>query len=117
MKSSISLHYISVYAYDGCLELESQIGSWYRVDLTVWADLGASIKSDRLADTIDYVRLNQIVKDQMAIRSELLEHVAGRILQAVKADFQKVTSAEVEVAKINPPIGGDVAQVSVKIID
>jgi len=117
MKSSISLHDIRVYAYHGCLEQEAQIGSWYRVDLTVWADLGASIKSDRLADTIDYVRLNQIVKDQMAIRSKLLEHVAGRILQAIKADFQKVTSVEVEVAKINPPIGGDVAQVSVKIID
>lgn len=117
MKSSISLHDIRVYAYHGCLKQEAQIGSWYRVDLTVWADLGASIKSDRLADTIDYVRLNQIVKDQMAIRSELLEHVAGRILETIKADFQKVTSVEIEVAKINPPIGGDVAQVSVKIID
>ena len=53
----------------------------------------------------------------MAIRSELLEHVAGRILQAIKADFQEVTSVGIEVAKINPPIGGDVAQVSVKIID
>ena len=100
MKSSISLHDIRVYAYHGCLEQKAQIGGWYRVDMTVWADLGASI-----------------VKDQMAIRSELLEHVAGRILQAIKADFQKVTSVEVEVAKINPPIGGDVAQVSVKIID
>ena len=117
MKSSISLHDIRVYAYHGCLEQEAQIGSWYRVDLTVWADLGASIKSDRLADTIDYVTLNQIVKDQMAIRSELLEHVAGRILQAIRVDFQEVTSVEIEVAKINPPIGGDVAQVSVKIID
>jgi dihydroneopterin aldolase len=117
MKSSISLHDIRVYAYHGCLEQEAQIGSWYRVDLTVWADLGASIKSDRLADTIDYVTLNQIVKDQMAIRSELLEHVTGRILQAIRVDFQEVTSVEIEVAKINPPIGGDVAQVSVKIID
>ena len=117
MKSSISLHDIRVYAYHGCLEQEAQIGSWYRVDLTVWADLETSIKSDRLTDTIDYVRLNQIVKDQMAIRSQLLEHVAGRILQIIKAEFQGVISLEVEVAKINPPIGGDVAQVSVKIID
>ena len=117
MKSSISLHDIRVYAYHGCLEQEAQIGSWYGVDVTVWADFVTSIKSDRLADTIDYVRLNQIVKDQMAIRSQLLEHVAGRILQTIKTEFQGVISLEVEVAKINPPIGGDVAQVSVKIID
>ena len=117
MKSNIYLRDIRVYAYQGCLQEEAQIGSWYRVDMTVWADLTTSIDSDCLSDTIDYVRLNQIVKDQMAIRSRLLEHVAGRILQAIKAEFQSVTSVEIEVAKINPPIGGDVAQVSIKIID
>ena len=117
MKTSITLEDIRVYAYHGCLQDEARIGSWYRVDLTVWADLSTSIQSDRLSDTIDYVRLNQIVKEQMAIRSQLLEHVAGRILKVIKTDFQEVTSVEVEVAKINPPIGGDVAQVSVKIID
>ena len=117
MKTSITLEDIRVYAYHGCLQEEARIGSWYRLDLTVWADLSTSIQSDRLSDTIDYVRLNQIVKAQMAIRSQLLEHVAGRILQVIKTDFQEVTSVEVEVAKINPPIGGDVGQVSVKIIE
>lgn len=117
MKTSITLEDIRVYAYHGCLQEEARIGSWYRLDLTVWADLSTSIQSDRLSDTIDYVRLNQIVKEQMAIRSQLLEHVAGRILQVIKTDFQEVTSVEVEVAKINPPIGGDVGQVSVKIIE
>ena len=117
MKTSITLEDIRVYAYHGCLQEEARIGSWYRVDLTGWADLSTSIQSDRLSDTIDYVRLNQIVKEQMAIRSQLLEHVEGRIVQVIKADFQEVTSVEVEVAKINPPIGGDVGQVSVKIIE
>ena len=116
MHTSITLDDIRVYAYHGCLEQEAQIGSWYRVDLTVHADLSRSIVSDELSDTIDYVRLNQIVKDQMAQRSNLLEHVAGRILQAIKAKFQNIVSTEVIVAKINPPIGGDVGKVSVKII-
>ena len=117
MKSSISLKDIKVYAYHGCLNEEAQIGSWYRVDLTIWADLYSSIESDELSDTIDYVRLNQIVVQQMAIRAKLLENVAGRILQVIKAEFQQIKQVEIEVAKINPPLGGDVAQVSVKIID
>lgn len=117
MKSSISLKDIKVYAYHGCLNEEAQIGSWYRVDLTIWADLHSSIESDELSDTIDYVRLNQIVVQQMAIRAKLLENVAGRILQVIKTEFQQITQVEIEVAKINPPLGGDVAQVSVKIID
>lgn len=117
MKSSISLKDIKVYAYHGCLNEEAQIGSWYRVDLTIWADLHSSIESDELSDTIDYVRLNQIVVQQMAIRAKLLENVAGRILQVIKTEFQQIKQVEIEVAKINPPLGGDVAQVSVKIID
>ena len=117
MKSSISLKNIRVYANHGCIQEEAQIGSWYRVDMTIWADLGKSMQTDTLSDTIDYVRLNQIVEEQMAIRSNLLEHVAGRILLAIKNEFQKITRIEVEIAKINPPINGDVEQVSVKIID
>ena len=117
MKTSITLEDIRVYAYHGCLQEEARIGSWYRVDLTIWADLSTSIQSDRLSDTIDYVRLNQIVKEQMAIRSKLLENVAGRIIKQIKSDFQQVERVEVEVAKINPPLGGDVEAVSIKIID
>ena len=116
MKSSITLKNVRVYAYHGCLHEEAQIGSWYQVDMTVWADLSQSIESDKLRDTIDYVRLNRIIEEQMAIRSALLEHVAGRILQVVKTEFQNIISLEIEVAKINPPTGGDVEQVSVKII-
>ena len=85
--------------------------------MTIWADLHSSIESDELLDTIDYVRLNQIVVQQMAIRAKLLENVAGRILQVIKTEFQQIKQVEIEVAKINPPLGGDVAQVSVKIID
>ena len=53
----------------------------------------------------------------MAIRSKLLENVAGRIIKQIKSDFQQVERVEVEVAKINPPLGGDVEAVSIKIID
>ena len=84
--------------------------------MTVWADFFQSIESDKLQDTIDYVRLNRIIEEQMAIRSAFLEHVAGRILQVVKTEFQNIISLEIEVAKINPPTGGDLEQVSVKII-
>ena len=116
MKSSITLKNVRVYAYHGCLHEEAQIGSWYQVDMTIWADLSQSIESDKLQDTIDYVRLNRIIEEQMAIRSALLEHVAGRILQVVNTEFQNIISLEIEVAKINPPTGGHVEQVSVKII-
>lgn len=104
---------IKVFAYHGCLDEEGKIGSDYRVNLKVKGDLSHSAKTDTLADTIDYVHLNKIVKEEMAIRSKLLETVAERILKRVLDEIILVQKAKVEVSKINPPIGGNVAMVSV----
>ena len=109
----IKLRNIKVFSYHGCLDEEGKIGSYYRVDLTVNGDLSHSAKTDSLADTIDYVHLNKIVKEEMAIRSKLLETVAERILNRVLEELQLVQKVKVGVSKINPPIGGDVGMVTV----
>lgn len=109
----IKLKNIRVYSYHGCLDEEAKIGSDYRIDLKVYGDLSNSAKTDELADTIDYVHLNLIVKEEMAIRSKLLETVAERILNRVLRELIMVQKAKVEVSKINPPIGGNVAMVTV----
>ncbi|HSI71172.1 MAG TPA: dihydroneopterin aldolase [Gillisia sp.] len=109
----IKLRNIKVFAYHGCLVEEGKIGSDYRVDLMVKGDLSHSAKTDTLADTIDYVHLNKIVKQEMAIRSKLLETVAERILNRILGELQLVQKVTVEVSKINPPIGGDVGMVTV----
>jgi dihydroneopterin aldolase len=111
--NEIILDNVRVYAYHGCLVEEGQIGSDYRVDLKVTADLFKSASTDDLADTVDYVSLNRIIKEEMAIRSKLLEHVAQRILDRIIAEEPIVERAQIRVYKINPPIGGDVATVSV----
>ncbi len=111
----IKLNNIRVYAHHGCLTEEGKIGSDYRVDLKVKADLALSALSDELSDTVDYVHLNKIVKEEMAVRSKLLEHVAQRILDRIFTDLKQVTKAEVSVAKVNPPLGGDVASVSITL--
>jgi len=111
----IRLHNIRVYAHHGCLQEETIIGSDYTVDLEVQADLARASESDNLNDTVDYVHLNAIVKNEMAIPSKLLEHVAKRILDRITSELPLVTKAEVCVSKINPPIGGDVEKVAVTL--
>ena len=107
----IQVNNIKLYAYHGCLDEEAKIGSEYRVDVEVKADLKRSSKSDELADTVDYVHLNHIVKEEMAIRSKLLEEVAQRILDRFFKELRMIRRAKVSVAKINPPIGGNVEEV------
>ena len=111
----IKVRNIRVYAYHGCLVEEGKIGSDYRVDVTVKADLSKSAKTDDLADTVDYVHLNKIVKEEMAIRSKLLEAVAKRILDRILNEISIVKKAAIAVSKLNPPIGGNVAMVTIEM--
>ena len=111
--STIRLKNIRIFTNHGCLSEEEKIGSDYLVNLTVKADLAKAAKTDHLRDTVDYVHLNQIVKQQMAIRSKLLEHVGQRIIETIFDEIPIVDFVKVTVSKVNPPIGGDVAEVSV----
>ena len=104
---------IRVYAYHGCLVEEGKIGSDYRIDLSVKANLQPSSKSDQLADTVDYVHLNTIVKEEMAVRTKLLETVASLILDRILLEIPLVKKAKIKVSKLNPPIGGNVEMVSI----
>lgn len=112
---TIKIKNIRVYAYHGCLVEEGKIGSDYRVDVSVKADLSTSAKTDNLTDTVDYVHLNKIVKEEMAIRSQLLEEVAKRILDRILLEIPIVKKADVAVSKLNPPIGGNVAMVTIEM--
>jgi dihydroneopterin aldolase len=115
MADHIILENIRVYAYHGCLEEETKIGSDYRVDMEVEADLEKSSQSDRLEDTVDYVMLNRIVKQEMSAPSKLLEEVVRRINTRVIAEQALVTRVTTKVSKLNPPIIGDVQAVCVKM--
>jgi len=112
---NISIKNIKVYAYHGCLGEETAIGSDYRVDLEVNVNLNKAAISDSLPDTVDYVHLNRIVKEEMIIKSKLLEHAAKRILDRVFKEVGKVKKVKISVSKINPPIGGDVEMVTVTL--
>ena len=112
---TIRLKNIKIYAFHGCLVEEGQIGSDYLVNVSVKADLKNASKTDELADTVDYVMLQNIVREELAIRSKLLEHVAIRIIDSILLKLEMVTNVKVSVAKRNPPIGGDVAEVSVTL--
>lgn len=111
----VKVENIRVYAYHGCLKEETTIGGEYRVDVRVNADLSKASVSDDLSDTVDYVHINHIVKEEMKVPSKLLEHVAQRVINRVFLEIQLVSKTTVSVSKINPPIGGDVEMVTVEL--
>ena len=113
----IKVENIRIFANHGCLSEETKIGSDYRVDLVVKANLQPSSKSDLLNETVDYVFLNRVVREEMQKPSHLLETVARRILDRIFNEDKLVKKATVCISKLNPPIGGDVEMVTIKMTD
>ena len=113
----IKVENIRVFAHHGCLKEETKIGSDYRVDIEIKADLKNSAKTDELRDTVDYVLLNKIAKEEMQKPSKLLETVAKRVLTRIFSEEKLVKKATVSVSKLNPPIGGDVESVTIKMTE
>ena len=104
-EQSISLSGLRFYAYHGAEPQEAVVGAWYTVDITLKADVTDAIINDDLNGTVNYAQVTDVVKQQMQIRSALLEHVAGRIAGSILEGFPAVSSITVTVSKVNPPVG------------
>ena len=111
----IYLKNIRCYSFHGCLKEEGVIGSDYLVNLWAKGALGKAALTDRLEHAIDYVLLNKIVVEEMAIPAKLLETVAERILNRVLKEDKRIQKVKISVSKICPPINGDVESVVVKL--
>ncbi len=109
----ISAEGIRIYAYHGCMEEEAKTGRAFIVDVSVETDLEKAAASDAIADTIDYVKLYEIVKSEMAVRSKLIEHAGQRIINSIRKKFPQAKGVRVKVSKLNPPVNGNLESVSV----
>lgn len=114
MKSKIILEDIKIYAYHGVLPEEALIGNYYVVNVEVVADLEKASQSDDLQDTINYAEISAIIHQEMAIRSQLLEHVIGRIIQKIENQFPTITFIKVKLTKTIPPMPGEMSGVSLE---
>jgi dihydroneopterin aldolase len=108
----IQLEGMEFFAYHGCFREEQLIGTKFVVDLDIEYETSSAEQSDHLHDTLNYQEAYRIVKKEMEIRSNLLEHVARRILEAMKKAFPSAGKTVVKISKLNPPLGGKVRQVS-----
>ena len=115
MLGTIELLGMEFHSYHGCLEKERRDGARYLVDFSCRYDVSRAVVSDDLADTLDYGGIYDIVASQMAVPSNLLEHVAGRIAAAISEAHPEIAHFSVSVAKENPPVSGFAAWTRVTV--
>ena len=115
MKGKIELIGMHFFARHGCLESERQDGNEFLVDFSCEYDTAAAESSDELGDTLDYSRVYAIVAREMDPPSNLLEHAAGRIADALLAGIPGLEHFEISISKKNPPVGGECEWAKVSI--
>lgn len=114
MKSKILLEDIKIYAYHGVLPEEALIGNNYIINAELHADLEKASQTDNLEDTINYAEVSEIIHQEIAIRSELLEHVIGRIINKIESKFPQITLIRIKLTKTIPPMPGEMKGVSLE---
>jgi len=113
--SQIFLEGLEFYAYHGCFREEQLIGTWFNVDVVLWGDFEKAAISDNLEDTVNYLSVYQTLKTEMEVPTKLLETVVVRMLDVVINGYPLVDKIEIKLSKMNPPLGGKLRSVSVKM--
>ena len=103
---TIELVGMEFHAFHGCLESERKEGNTFVVDFRGKMAGRKAAKSDDLNDAADYSKIYEIVAAEMATPSNLLENVAGRVVDAIMKASLGFWFVQVRVSKKNPPVGG-----------
>ncbi|WP_062125710.1 dihydroneopterin aldolase [Geofilum rubicundum] len=113
--ATIDLEEMVFYAYHGCFKEEQMVGNRFLVNISLQTEVSLPMQSDRIQDALNYVKVYDAVKEEMMITSHLLEHITGRIIERLMNDFPAILHARVKVSKMNPPMGGQMQNVSVTL--
>lgn len=103
---TLELEGMEFRAHHGCLERERIVGNDFVVDFRGEIDMSAAAESDNLEDAVNYALIYEAVAEEMRKPSDLLEHVAGRIVKVLADRFPEFMSFSVRVSKKRPPVAG-----------
>ena len=113
--SKIFLEDVKIYAYHGVLPEENIIGTYYILNVEIHTDLWDAAVSDNLDDTISYADINEIIHNEMKVKSKLLEHVAGRIITKISEKFNQISYIKLRITKTSPPMKGEMKGASIEL--
>ncbi len=112
----IVIEEMEFYAFHGHYQEEQIVGNRFLVDLEMEADLTEPASSDNLKDAVNYQQAYQIIKNEMRrTKSNLLENIGKRILDALYAEMDGIKKATIRIRKLNPPMGGPIKSVGIKM--
>lgn len=104
IRGRIEINRLKIYAYHGVGEQERIVGNEFEVSVSLTYPSLRVAESDTVPMAINYADVIELVNEQMARPSSLLENVAWRIRQAIVNRYPEVNQGRIKVAKITPPL-------------
>ena len=114
MTVTITLDTMKFHAFHGVMNEEHIIGGTFLADISYVIDTRA-VETDNIEDTISYAEIFDLIKEEMEKPSQLIEHVAGRIMKVLKTRFPQMIETVVKISKLNPPVNGEAGKATVTI--
>ncbi|NOZ36395.1 MAG: dihydroneopterin aldolase [Chlorobi bacterium] len=109
----IEIEGMEFYAYHGHYKEEQIVGNMFLIDLKIETDCRKAAESDNIEDAVNYQTAYKIIKEEMKKKSNLLENIAGRIIDALYEKLENMKSVSLKLSKMNPPMGGKIKKVSI----
>ena len=110
----ILIEEMEFYAFHGHYREEQIVGNRFLVDLEIETNLKKPADSDQLDDAVNYQMAYQLIKKEMRRKkSNLLENIAKRMLDAIYQEMKGIDKATVRIRKMYPPMGGPIKSVGV----
>ena len=110
----ICLSQLEFQGFHGLYEAEKKVGNQFTVDL--WIDFTPTVEFlNHIDQTIDYVKVYDLVKSIMKNPTPLLETLVGTIADGILLQHPIADKVYVSITKQKLPIAGFVGETSVSI--
>lgn len=115
VSSNIVLRHVRLYAYHGVGAQERLVGQDFDLSLRISVPTDEAARTDQVAQTVSYAEVYDLIKSEMNPPAQLLETVAHRMARAILERWPQVEQVELQLLKVNPPMGADCAGAGVEI--
>ena len=104
-KTYVYIENMRMHAFHGVMPQERSVGNDYVINVRVGSPWSDAAKTDDVSLTLNYATLAALVEDVMGKPVNLLETVAATIAEEIKHRFGNVSSIEIDIKKVAPPLG------------
>ncbi len=104
--TSIEITGLKVFANHGVIDQERICGNLFEIDVVLRYPFLEAARADNINATLNYAEAVELIKNEMSIPAQLIEHVAWRISRRLTDRWPLIQGGTIKVAKLTPPLPG-----------